>query len=78
MQSAVPWTNLGLFYLDQEDNELANKAFLKAQVLDPDYPQAWLGQAALARAHGDLAQAHTLVNHAANLAHGTLVSSLGA
>lgn len=75
-QSAVPWTNLGLFYLSHEDYELANKAFLRAQVLDPDYPQAWLGQAALARLHHDDAQAAVLTEHAATLANGSVVRKI--
>lgn len=74
LQSAVPWTNLGLFYLFHEDYELSNKAFLRAQVLDPDYPQAWLGQAALARMHGEEEQALTLTEHAATLSNGSVVS----
>ena len=74
LQSAIPWSNLGLFYLKHEDYELANKAFLRAQVLEPDYAQAWLGQAALARLHGDLAQAALLTEHAAGLSNGSVVS----
>lgn len=73
-QSAIPWTNLGLFYLAHDDYELSNKAFLRAQVLDPDYPQAWLGQAALARVHGEEEQAMVLTDHAATLSNGAVVS----
>ncbi|KAL7337042.1 hypothetical protein BJY59DRAFT_705069, partial [Rhodotorula toruloides] len=47
-RSAVPWTNLGLFYLVHGDKDLANQAFLKAQVLDPEWAAAWVGQATLA------------------------------
>ena len=77
VQSAVPWTNLGLFYIHHKDLELANKALLRAQVLDPDFAQAWLGQAALASMHGNTAQAGVLTDHAVSLANGTVVSEVG-
>lgn len=47
---------------------------MRAQVLDPDYPQAWLGQAALARVHGQEEQAMVLTDHAATLSNGAVVS----
>ncbi|GAA97836.1 uncharacterized protein L969DRAFT_96178 [Mixia osmundae IAM 14324] len=63
-RSATAWTNLGLFYLLKDDPELANKALLRAQVLDPEYARAWMGQSELARANGDLSAAFVLVEHA--------------
>lgn len=38
------WTNLGTLGLLQNDLELANEAFTRAQSTDPDYAHAWLGQ----------------------------------
>ena len=67
-----------MFYLSHEDFELANKAFLRAQVLDPDYPQAWLGQAALARLNGEVGQAAVLTEHAAGLSNGSVVGLIAA
>lgn len=69
----MPWTNLGIFYIKHEDYELANKAFLRAQVLDPEYGQAWLCQAALARVNEDEEQAKVLITHAASLSNGSVV-----
>ena len=47
------WTNLGTFYLMQEDHELANQAFTRAQSADPDYAHAWIGQGILAHRYED-------------------------
>ncbi|KAL7750051.1 Superkiller protein 3 [Sorochytrium milnesiophthora] len=44
----VPWANLGVLYIQQQDKELANQAFIVAQTNDPDYVKAWLGQAVVA------------------------------
>ncbi|KAJ1911528.1 Superkiller protein 3, partial [Mycoemilia scoparia] len=46
--SPIPWANLGFLYLTQNEKALANKAFNKAQMLDPEYMPGWLGQAMLA------------------------------
>jgi len=40
----VSWSNLGYLYLRLDDRDLANQCFLKAQIIDPDYAKAWLGQ----------------------------------
>lgn len=68
----MPWTNLGLFYLLHEDLQLANKAFLRAQINDPDYPYVWLGQSYLAGLHGDERERRILVAHAQMLSQGTV------
>ncbi|BGP16261.1 hypothetical protein JCM10213_007705 [Rhodosporidiobolus nylandii] len=70
-RSAVPWTNLGLFYLVHGDEDLANQAFLKAQVLDPDWTAAWIGQATLADMAGHAVEASVLLDHAFTLANNT-------
>ncbi|GAA5901083.1 hypothetical protein JCM6882_006112 [Rhodosporidiobolus microsporus] len=66
-RTAVPWTNLGLFYLVHGDEDLANQAFLKAQVLDPDWTAAWIGQATLADVAGHAIEASVLLEHAFTL-----------
>ncbi|GAA6008264.1 hypothetical protein JCM11491_001948 [Sporobolomyces phaffii] len=66
-RTAVPWTNLGLFYLVHGDEDLANQAFLKAQVLDPDWTAAWVGQATLADMAGHAVEASVLLEHAFSL-----------
>lgn len=66
-RSAVPWTNLGLFYLVHGDEDLANQSFLKAQVIDPEWAAAWVGQATLADMAGHAAEASVLLEHAFSL-----------
>ncbi|EMD32118.1 hypothetical protein CERSUDRAFT_119089 [Gelatoporia subvermispora B] len=61
------WTNLGFFYLYHEDAELANEAFYKAQVLDPDYALAWVGQGLVATINGHDHDARALFEHAIGL-----------
>ncbi|KAJ2081090.1 Superkiller protein 3 [Coemansia sp. RSA 988] len=47
-QSGIPWADLGFLYLQHSDAELANKAFSRAQMLDPGLVAGWLGQALVA------------------------------
>jgi superkiller protein 3 len=61
------WANLGLLYLHHQDLELANQAFLRAQVLDPNYPLAWLGQGLVASAHGHELDAEHIFEHIVGL-----------
>lgn len=67
-RSAKVWTNLGTLYLIQNDQQLANEAFSRAQSTDPDHAQAWLGQGILAAQLGDTQEAHTLFTHAFEIA----------
>lgn len=67
-RSARVWTNLGTLYLIQNDFQLANEAFSRAQSTDPDYAQAWVGQGILATQLGDTGEAHTIFNHAFDIA----------
>lgn len=66
-QNVVAWTNLGLLYLYHNDLELANEALLRAQILDPDYTLAWVGQALVAATNGHNADARGLLEHAVGL-----------
>ena len=38
------WSNLGVFYLERSQIELAHKAFKTAQSLEPSYVNSWIGQ----------------------------------
>ena len=67
-KSARVWTNLGAFYLMQEDIQLANDAFTRAQSADPNYAHAWLGQGLLAQHLGDAREARSLFTHAFEIA----------
>ncbi|KAI9850638.1 MAG: Superkiller protein 3 [Thelocarpon superellum] len=67
-QNAEVWTNLGALYLQQEDVQLANESFTRAQSTDPDYAPAWLGQGLLALHLGDSKEAQTLFTHASEIA----------
>lgn len=66
-KSFATWTNLGLFYLYHSDVELANEAFYKAQVLNPDYTLAWIGQGLVAASHQDHKEEYALFAHAITL-----------
>lgn len=67
-KNARVWTNLGTLYLVQDDFQLANEAFARAQSCDPDYAQAWLGQGLLAGQLADQNEAHNLFTHAFEIA----------
>lgn len=62
------WTNLGTLGLLQNDLELANEAFTRAQSTDPDYAHAWLGQGLVALIYGDVKEARSLFAHATEIA----------
>uniref|UniRef100_D8QCZ7 Superkiller protein 3 n=1 Tax=Schizophyllum commune (strain H4-8 / FGSC 9210) TaxID=578458 RepID=D8QCZ7_SCHCM len=64
---SVLWTRLGLLYLHHDDVQLANEALYRAQVLDPDYTLAWIGQAMVAIANDHEKDATTLLEHAVGL-----------
>ncbi|PSR79861.1 hypothetical protein BD289DRAFT_374958 [Coniella lustricola] len=68
-RNAAVWTNLGTLSLLQNDLQVANEAFTRAQSTDPDYAPAWLGQGFVALlAHKDTAkaveEARSLFTHA--------------
>ncbi|KAJ1856040.1 Superkiller protein 3 [Coemansia sp. RSA 1822] len=46
--SGLPWANLGCVYVMHGDMELANKAFARAQMIEPDFYGGWMGQALVA------------------------------
>lgn len=62
------WTNLGTLGLLQNDLELANEAFTRAQSTDPDYAHAWLGQGLVALIYGEVKEARSLFAHAMEIA----------
>ena len=67
-KNARVWTNLGTLYLIQNDIQLANDAYTRAQSSDPDYAQAWLGQGLLAMRTGEVNEARILFTHAFEIA----------
>ena len=67
-KNARVWTNLGTLYLIQNDFQLANDAYTRAQSSDPDYAQAWLGQGLLAMQLGEVNEARSLFTHAFEIA----------
>ena len=66
-RNASTWASLGLLYFHHEDVELANDAFYRAQVLDPDNTVAWVGQFLVARANNHQRDATRLLEHAVGL-----------
>lgn len=66
-KDARTWVNLGLLYAYHGDVDLANEAFYRAQVLDPDNTLAWVGQFLIATVNGDKADATLLLEHAVGL-----------
>lgn len=71
--SARTWTNLGVLYLVNNDNQLANEAFTRAQSEDPEYADAWIGQGLLAMLFGSLGEARGLFMHAFEIAESSLL-----
>ncbi|KAL9000793.1 MAG: hypothetical protein Q9169_000547 [Polycauliona sp. 2 TL-2023] len=67
-KNARVWTNLGFFYLLQGDCQLASDAFTRAQSIDPQHAQAWLGQGLLAAQLGESSEARNFFAHAFEIA----------
>lgn len=74
VQNSATWTNLGLLCLQHGDLELANEALYKAQILDPDYTLAWVGQGLVATANGHDTDARALFEHISTSLPATVVS----
>ncbi|KAL4074288.1 superkiller protein 3 [Scleroderma citrinum] len=66
-KNVTAWAHLGLLYLYHNDIELANEALLKAQILDPEYTLAWVGQALVATSNRHDEHARALFEHAVGL-----------
>lgn len=63
-RSPQTWTNLGCLYLLQNDIQLANDAFTRAQSVDPDFAHAWIGQGLIALMTDNSKEANLLCTHA--------------
>lgn len=72
-RDVIPWSNLGFLYLKHDDVGLANESFIRAQTIDPDWAQAWVGQAMVALAHGDDISARALLTHAHSIGEGSVL-----
>ncbi|KAF9007975.1 hypothetical protein BDQ17DRAFT_1275914 [Cyathus striatus] len=66
-KNASIWVNLGLLYLFHNDLELASEALERAQIIDPDFTLAWVGQSLIASATGNNKEATALLEHATGL-----------
>lgn len=62
------WTNLGVLYMQQTDHELAHEAFCRAQAIDPDCVDAWVGEGLVALDFGDAKEALVHFTHAVEIA----------
>ncbi|EFQ27501.1 tetratricopeptide [Colletotrichum graminicola] len=72
-RNPAAWTNLGTLALLQNDMQLANEAFNRAQSTDPDYAHAWLGQGFVALLYGKTKEARGLFTHAMEIAEASSV-----
>ncbi|KAI0205895.1 tetratricopeptide-like protein [Astrocystis sublimbata] len=72
-RSPHTWTNLGTLALIQNDLELANESFTRAQSNDPDYAYAWVGQGFVALLYGDAREARGLFTHAMDISEASLL-----
>lgn len=72
-RNPAAWTNLGTLALLQNDVQLANEAFTRAQSTDPDYAHAWLGQAFVALMVGEGKEAKGLFTHAMEIAESSSI-----
>lgn len=61
------WSNLGVLYIIHSDIKLANKAFGMAQQSDPNYINAWAGQAYIAELVDEKDEALDLYRHCTQL-----------
>ena len=73
--SPQAWANLGVLYLMNNDPQLANEAFTRAQSADPEYAEAWLGQGITATLLGQLHEARSLFTHAFEISDADLLAS---
>jgi superkiller protein 3 len=68
------WTNLATLYLIQNDLQLANEAFSRAQSADPEYALAWVGQGFVAALMNIAGESQELFEHAFEIADSSSVS----
>lgn len=66
-KSYTSWTNLGVLYLIQKQIKLANRAFAMAQQSEPNYLNAWVGQAMIAEYIADVDESLDLFRHCTQL-----------
>lgn len=66
-KSYTSWTNLGVLYLSQGEIKLANRTFGISQQSDPNYLNAWAGQAIIAESIGEVDEALDLFRHCTQL-----------
>lgn len=75
-RNASYWSNLGFFYLNNLDYEIANDAFKRSQTIDPDYILAWIGMSIVVNDLGKHDEARLLYNHSFSISGGSEVSKI--
>ena len=73
-RNASYWSNLGFFYLNNLDYDIANDAFKRSQTIDPDYILAWIGMSIVVNDLGKHDEARLLYNHSFSISGGSEVS----
>ena len=69
------WTNLGVLYMEQIDHELAHEAFSRAQSIDPDYVDAWVGEGLVALDLGNPREALLHFTHAVEISDASIFAA---
>ncbi|GJJ06168.1 hypothetical protein Clacol_000357 [Clathrus columnatus] len=75
-KNCVIWTHLGLLYLYNQDLEPANQALYRAQIIDPDYVLAWIGQGLVATENQHHTDSYSLFSHAVDISSETSPADL--
>lgn len=63
-KNALAWNNLGLYQLDNRDNEQAKKSFHESTQADPRYDKPWINLAYVHLEVGDFKSAHDALTRA--------------
>ena len=73
--NARTWANLAALYLLNDELALANESFTRAQSVDPEYADAWIGQALVATLYGNTTEARGLFSHAFEISDSEALST---
>jgi superkiller protein 3 len=74
LQNADVWCNLGFLWFANNDYELAQQAFAKAKIVEPESAMAWLGNGMVARMENKDPEAQACFAQAVMLSGGSMVS----
>ena len=70
----MTWCNLGFLWYVANDIELAQQAFEKAKIIEPESALSWLGQGMIAHMENKDSEAQASFAQAVMLSGGSLVS----